>query len=395
MTKKIWLVLAASLLLSVSCGDPGFDHSSSPSIDSSDSLKDKEFEEGSPLLFSEFYLGELIKNRVVEVANFGTEPLSLKNYSIRIYHGTEKTTSYTIPLGDKKLQSMETFCVAYSQIEEQIHHDMVSADFMNNGTWPMGLFRGETRVDTLGEIGYTNAFASNEVIIRKNEYRIGREKGERYDWIGYPAGYSSNLGNAVCPVSEEELLAGPKLTEEQLKLPYAVDNKGTGGAVEVTVSHLGDGDTTVFNYPSSMSEFRGCSLRYQNIDTPEVQHGNTIQEQPWGEAAAKWNNQILSSAKHILVQSVEGGALTESFGRLLGFVWVSDKDNPTAADYRNLNHWTILEGYSKYAFASATSIMMSGELRYNSFFADANARGLKTGIRLFGEKDPNFNYDRA
>ena len=152
MTKKIWLVLAASLLLSVSCGDPGFDHSSSPSIDSSDSLKDKEFEEGSPLLFSEFYLGELIKNRVVEVANFGTEPLSLKNYSIRIYHGTEKTTSYTIPLGDKTLQSMETFCVAYSQIEEQIHHDMVSADFMNNGTWPMGLFRGETRVDTLGEI---------------------------------------------------------------------------------------------------------------------------------------------------------------------------------------------------------------------------------------------------
>ena len=71
MTKKIWLVLAASLLLSVSCGDPGFDHSSSPSIDSSDSLKDKEFEEGSPLLFSEFYLGELIKNRVVEF-RYGT-----------------------------------------------------------------------------------------------------------------------------------------------------------------------------------------------------------------------------------------------------------------------------------------------------------------------------------
>ena len=395
MTKKIWPVLAASLLLSVSCRDTGFDHSSSPSVDSSDSLKNKEFEKGSPLLFSEFYLGDLTKNRVVEVANFGTEPISLKNYSIRIYRGTEKKTSFTISLGDKTLQPMETFCVAYSQIEEQIHYDMVSPDFMNNGTWPMGLFRGETRVDTLGEIGYANAFASNEVIIRKNEYRIGREKGERYDWIGYPAGYSCNLGQAVCPISEQELLAGPKLTEEQLQLPYAKENKGTGGAVEVTLSHLGDGDTTVFNYPSSMNEYKGRSFRYQNIDTPEVQHGNTIQEQPWGEAASKWNNGILSSAKHILIQSVEGGALTESFGRLLGFVWVSDKENPSASDYRNLNHWTVLEGYSKYAFASATSTMMSGDLRYNSYFSDAHARGVKTGIRLFGEKDPNFNYDRA
>ena len=93
MTKKIWPVLAASLFLSVSCGDADFDHSSSSNQDSSHSIKDKEFEEGSPLLFSEFYLGSLTKNRVVEVANFGTEPVSLSDYSVRIYHGTEKTTS--------------------------------------------------------------------------------------------------------------------------------------------------------------------------------------------------------------------------------------------------------------------------------------------------------------
>ncbi len=385
------LTLALSAVLLFSCAS-----SSNPSVSSADSSSDLssdgDFESRSPLLFSEFFLGESYKDRVVEIANYGDDPISLSSYSIRIYKSTALTPSFFIPLGDSILKAGETFTIAYQEIEG-LSIDLVSDQLMNNGTWPMGLFKGEMRVDTLGEIGMANAFASDEVIIRKNEFHEGREKSVRYDWIGYPRGYSDNLHDSICPVSEEYLRQGPKLSEEEFALPFASSlGKGTGGVAEVSVSGYGDGDTTYFEYPSSMKEFYGHSFRYQNIDTPEVQHGNTIQVQPWGEAAAKWNNEQLRKAKHILVQSVLDGALTETYGRLLGFVWIADKDDPSPEDYRNLNYLTILNGYSKLAFSSDSCAMKSGEITYNSYFKDANAYGIKAGLKVFGEKDPDFNY---
>lgn len=390
MNKKAFFASIFALIALSSCSFLTPEESSSKESASSEGKN--EFEAGSPLLFSEFYLGDSYKDRAVEVANYGDEPLSLSSYSIRIYKSNALEPSYFIPLGDGVLKPNETFVVAY-QDSEEISADLVSPQLMNNGTWPMGLFRGDTRVDTLGEIGYANAFAEEEVILRKNEYRLGRESSVRYDWISYPRGYSANLHDCFCPISEETLREGPKLSEEEFALPFASSlNKGTGGVAEVTVSGYGDGDTTYFNYPSSMSEYYGHSFRYQNIDTPEVQHGNTIQAQPWGEAAAKWNNEQLRKAKHILVQSVLDGALTETYGRLLGFVWISDKEDPTPEDYRNLNYLTVLNGYSKLAFYSSTCAMKSGEITYNSYFKDANAYGQKTGIKVFGEIDPSFHY---
>ena len=391
MNKKIApFIFGFGLIFLISCSSGLTDGDSSMESSSRDGTSD--FEGGSPLLFSEFYLGDTYKDRAVEISNYGDEPVSLSSYSIRIYKSNALEPSYVVSLGDSLLNPNQAFVVAYQEIGG-ISADLISDQLMNNGTWPMGLFRGDVRVDTLGEIGYANAFANEEVIIRKNEFREGREASVRYDWIGYPRGYSQNLHSSVCPVDEQALREGPKLTQAEFDLPFAsVSGKGTGGVEEVTVSGYGDGDTTYFSYPSSMSEYYGHSFRYQNIDTPEVQHGNTIQAQPWGEAAAKWNNEQLKKAKHILVQSVLDGALTETYGRLLGFVWISDKDDPSPADYRNLNYMTVLNGYSKLAFYSSTCAMKSGDITYNSYFKNANAYGQKMGIKVFGEKDPNFNY---
>lgn len=387
--KKIAPSIAFFCLALASCSFSGAAGASSDFPSSSS--EEKDFEAGSPLLFSEFYLGDTYKDRAVEIANFGGEPVSLSSYSIRIYKSNALEPSYFIPLGDSLLEQGGTFVVAYLG-SEGITADLYSDQLMNNGTWPMGLFCGQKRVDTLGEIGFANAFAEEEVILRKNEFHEGREASVRYDWIGYPRGYSSNLHRSVCPIAEKTLQEGPKLTQDEFELPFASFGKGSGGVAEVTLRSYGDGDTTSFNYPSSLSDYYGHSFRYQNIDTPEVDHGTLIKAQPWGEAAAKWNNEQLRKAKRILVQSVLDGALTDTYGRLLGFVWISEEENPSPGDYRNLNYLTILNGYSKLAFYSPACAMRSGEITYNSYFKDANAYAQKLGIKVFGERDPSFDY---
>lgn len=400
MKKTLWALTLSGMALA-SCVVAPPPSSSLPSSPSSDATsggtgKDEGFLAGSRVMFSEFYLGSSALTRAVEIANYGETAEDLSQYSIRIFRGnaTEKA-EYVIPLSGNLLPG-ETYVVAYDKNAEAVDADLLSPDFVCDGSWPLGLYLGNARVDTLGEIGNGNRFADG-VIVRKNERRVAREAFAPYDWVRYHREDASNLGHAECPISQERLTAGPKLTAEDFALPYAQEGGklGAGGVAEVRVDSYGDGDTTVFDLPPELDELGlgGKSFRYQNIDTPETQHGTTINAQPWGYAAADWNNAILRSAKHILIQSVRDGYLTETYGRMLGFVWYATVDDPAPSDYRNLNFETVLNGYSKVAFSdAATDRMMSDGLSYYAYFVDAHEGAAEAGIKVHGERDPNFDY---
>lgn len=368
----------------------------SSSISSSESSSELLFESGSEVLINEFYLGESVSERALEIANFGDASVDLSPYEVLVFHGDETEAEYRIPLSGT-LEPQSTFVLKYTGATSIEAFDMESGDFITNGTWPVALSKQGKVVDVLGYIGNQLSFATGD-LVRKNEFRQGREQIEPYDWIAYPSGDQSHLGQLDCPLSEDEILQGPKLTASDFELPYLDlnTNLGGGGAREVSLDYVGDGDTTTFgNLPAELSErgYDGDSYRYMNIDTPEIQHGTSIDEQPWGVAAKNWNNRILRNASHILIQSVLGNSITETYGRLLGYVWYTNKANPSPSDYINLNYMTILEGYSTVQFSGAkTKNMLSRGISYYDYFVDANNRGLRDGYKVFGEKDPNFDY---
>lgn len=330
------------------------------------------------------------------MANIGAETLSLDGYSLEIFHGNSATPTYHFPL-QGTLKGGSVYVIASSSSEErwQKEADLVSDNLINNGTYPMLLSKGEVYFDVLGFPGYQTAWGNKASLLRKNEYRVGRERFEAYDWVYYPCEDLSHLRVLACPLSEERLLAGPRLESADFSAAYFLsDVRGGGGARSVSVASYGDGDTTGFNYPAEFQSHgfgNGHSFRYQNIDTPEVQHGSYINAQPWGEKAADFTNTCLRSARHLLVQSIADGSITETYGRLLGFVWYSEVSSPSPSDYILLNHAIVKEGYSKVAFSGvATSAMMSDGLSYYSYLLDANFRAEKLGLKVHGEIDPSF-----
>jgi endonuclease YncB( thermonuclease family) len=355
------------------------------------------FEADSPLIFNEFAVGSSPISRAVELANIGTASLDLSSYSIGIYKGTSQSITYRVSLSGS-LAPKSVYVIADSGSDASFvkKANATSDQLINNGTYPMVLLHGEKRVDTLGVPGYQTAWGAACSLVRKNEYQVGRAVFEPYDWVPFTADNLSYLGVLACPMSEARLLQGPKLTQTDLDAPYISNSQGGGGCLPVTVSYYGDGDTTDFNYPAELNAMGyedGHAFRYQNIDTPEIQHGDYIQAQPWGYAAKTFNNDLLRNATHILIQSVKGGDLTETYGRLLGFVWYTSVANPAPSDYINLNHATVLAGFSKIAFSGvATSQMNSEDLSYYSYLVDANDYAAKLGLKVHGETDPDFNY---
>jgi endonuclease YncB( thermonuclease family) len=399
LVKTVFVV--ASALLVAGCDGTLSSSSASATIyttdsaASSDTSKFYAYEANSDLVFNEFDVGVSANDRALELANKGDSALDLSAYSIAIYHANDQKPTYFITLAGK-LASKATYVIASDTANTTLKSkaNQVSPSLVENGSWPMVLLHGDKRVDTLGTPGYQTNWGIKSSMVRKDEFRLGRDVYEADDWIFFDADNTSYLGTYASPLTDEAVLAGPRLTASDLALPYVNGSVGGGGVVSVTVASYGDGDTTRFNLPSSLSGTYGSthSFRYQNVDTPETDH-ETIQAQPWGYAAADFTNGLLKSASHILIQSIKGGTLTETYGRLLGFVWVTTVSNPTPGDYTLVNHEIVVNGYSKVAFSgAATSEMFYAGLSYYSYLVDGNNHAAKLGLKVHGETDPNFNY---
>ncbi len=357
------------------------------------------YKAGSSLIFTEFFKGSSTADRAIEIGNIGNSSIDLSKYSIIIYKSGSYDSPYEIKLKGN-LEAKKAYVIAYKDANDSIKNvaNQLDDELPNIGTYPMVITDGTYIYDTLGTLGYNVSWCDNLDLVRKNEYMVGQEKFEPYDWIGYSNTDYSRLGVLSCPLSEEEILKGPRIADPYKDAAFFKEGSvtlGGGGFVDVTINKLIDGDTTKFNYPSVVTDAgykNGTSVRYENIDTPEIYHGGSSPADPWGDAAKDYTGSLLTAAKRLRVQSLPNVSVTETYGRLLLYVWASNEESGDDSFYL-VNHSIVLNGYSSVAFSGDTSSkMLYKGISYYQYLIDANNKATKEGLRVHGQKDPNYNY---
>lgn len=140
------------------------------------------------------------------------------------------------------------------------------------------------------------------------------------------------------------------------------------GIGEVTLDRCVDGDTAHF-----ISNGEIFKARFLGIDTPE----STAKLDPWGKAASRFTCDKLTNAETIVLQREEQ-VLDSTGTRYLAFVWY---------DGRLLNLELVEE-----AFTSTKGL--SGSPYANTFYS-AELETQQTGRRIWGEKDPEYDYSNT
>lgn len=360
--------------------------------------KDFQFEKDSPLIFSEFHRGYFSNDRAIEIYNKGNDDINLNEYQICIYKQNNKEPYQTISLSGT-LEAKKTFVIVHDQSSDSLKEkaDLIE-ELMVDGTWPISLNHKDKIVDVLGKIGFQHDYSTYTDIARKNEFLIGREEMNNYDWIKYDADKIDLLGTIDVTISEEELLQGQRLTTEDFSRPFIQNGYGGGGAIKVKLAYTGDGDTTNFYLDSSDISGDLSSreiIRYLGINTPEIQHGTSIDAEPWGYAAKRFNNQVINNAKSFAIQTSKGGSYRDTYGRLLGYVWYSNLTNPQPEDYMCLNFEMVREAYAFTFFDAVTNnryTMFYKSVSYTNIMKNAELRAKNNGWKIHGEIDPDFNY---
>ena len=363
-----------------------------------DSSGDFSFEKDSPLIFSEFHRGYSSQDRAIEIYNKGNGEINLGDYSVSIYKQNQKQAYKTIKLSGS-LNANETYVLVHDAASESLKAkaDLIT-ELMVDGTWPISLNHKDKVVDVLGKIGYQHDYCTYADMARKKEFLVGRNELNEYDWIKYDADNVDLLGTIDVTMSEEELLQGQRLTEEDFARPFVENGSGGGGAIKVRLAYTGDGDTTNFYLDSKDIKGDLSSreiIRYLGINTPEIQHGTSIDAQPWGYAAKKFNNQVINNAKSFAIQTSKGGSYRDAYGRLLGYVWYSNLSNPSPSDYMCLNFEMVREAYAFSYFDEVTNnryTMFYKSVAYTNIMRNAELRAKNNGWKIHGETDPDFHY---
>jgi endonuclease YncB( thermonuclease family) len=335
------------------------------------------------LLISEVYESEG-NDRALELYNNSDKDISLSGYSVQIYKGLSKDYSYKINLKGN-LGPKETFVITHPLAKEETKKfsTLVTEDLNFNGSQAITLNKKNRIVDQIGVVGYSVKYYENLTLVRKSNYLFPNNTFDEYEWIRYANGNRNYLGDATNSVTPEELLDGPRLTDEDYLKPFFANEEktlGGGGVVDVTVYSYVDGDTTMFNYPSELGIPNGTKVRYQNVDTRESYTGH-IQE--WGIPAKNYTKSCLMNADKIELQSVEGGTIYETFDRVLGWVWV---------DGVLQNYRLALNGYTEDAFSSIDTVTYK-DIPYTSYIYNAKLYAMKMKKGIWGEKDPYWDYE--
>lgn len=351
---------------------------------------EKEYTGSNELFISEFYTGKYFIDSAIEITNNSTESIDLKDYSFKIYSRNDLKNE--IPLSGT-INANESFVYKNKDFDDSKNNDLSIGTRLDDnyfdGIKYIELVNNATNLiyDSLGTKGYDLTYASDTSLVKLKEYFTGHVVNNKLYYVKTKSTVTKFLGNTDVPIALNELLEGPKLTSIY-KEGALTDEKGsnpTGNYAEVTLKDLGDGDTTYFNFPDySLLADEHRSVRYLFIDTPEVAHGDKNKAQKWAVSAQNHNNKLLKEAKHILVQTNRGAALREVYGRLLGYVWISDLDNPSPSDYKLLNFDMLVNGYCHFNNHDLYEEMMCGDLLYFDYFEYALNYAEGNKIRLYG-----------
>lgn len=214
----------------------------------------------------------------------------------------------------------------------------------------------------------------------------------------------------------------------------------TDKVAKLKLKKVTDGDTAVFHlngsekdtYTVAGKSYPYVTIRFLGIDTNE----STSSIQPWGKAASKYGSQLLMNAEGIIVDATdlpdfdaEKGyidRLDSNATRWLALVWYCpDGGNPEdLTQYRSYQLDMIEECYTYATSISSKRYLYNanktkepilyerynvvknsfgeeekrfGSMTINEVFFEADNRMSRTGkkIRIQGEVDPNFDYNKA
>lgn len=139
------------------------------------------------------------------------------------------------------------------------------------------------------------------------------------------------------------------------------------GVEVVTLARAIDGDTAHF-YTRDGTYIK---VRFLGIDTPE----STTEKEAWGKAAASFTAEILNNAETIVIEAE--GNLQDTYGRYLAFVW---------ADGVLVNLEVVRNAYS--------NAKLSSDSKYYEAFYETEIEAMMTGRHVWGEIDPNYDYEK-
>lgn len=343
------------------------------------------------------------QNNSIELYNLSDEDIDLKNYSLNFYTNGSLEISSTISLSGT-IKAQDYFVVGSANATHEILKSLIDYSF-NDGTMPFNgndsvelVFKKKV-IDYVGLVGSDVDYSKDLTLIRigrKQDY-MSSKTFDPFNFIYYLPDMFEYLKNENYEIKTlEDLLAGPRLEQRYLEMPYTDPNRSTiggGGAALVKLTGVADGDTAYFTADNG---FPGGSLRYFYLNTPEVD-GSHVSAEPWGYVASKYNKEYLlsnSSQKEIHVQSIKGYALNEGYGRNLGLVWVNG----------HLSQFLITrEGLTESIgtiYAAHDLEMHYKNVPYLTFlrFAEKHAIDQGWGIKGYpsnpnGEKSPDWNYE--
>lgn len=192
------------------------------------------------------------------------------------------------------------------------------------------------------------------------------------------------FGVASCNSSSSSSSSQNQVVDYVAQTKLLRDFKGKNflvdGIGEVTLKNGVDGDTAHFYCGNTF-----IAGRFNGIDTPE----STGIIEPWGKKASKYTTGRLSEAKTIVLETekMTGGPEQDGNKRYLVWVWVSDKpsDEEDGTGLELLNLAIVQEGYGKMSGVS--------ESKYKDVFLNADAQVQAQKLRVWSEKDPDFDYE--
>lgn len=218
--------------------------------------------------------------------------------------------------------------------------------------------------------------------------------------------HTKSLSKLIILASSLTLLSGcgytfttPLTDDIKLTATFTASDKftspnGNNAIGEVTISEVVDGDTFHFyngaNVDPKTTRDLSYTVRFNGVNTPE----STALVQPWGVKASQFVKSILwdsSTGKQkpysvVLQNDIAAFGQTDNTTsqRYLAFVWYKMDEN---SDYRLLNLEIIEQCYS-INYLSAYSDFCP----YLTAFVEAARQGQISKKRVFGEKDPDYDY---
>jgi endonuclease YncB( thermonuclease family) len=357
---KLILLFTTSFFLLASCSNNG----------GGDNTEDTKVSSIDNIFISELYVGSSLEDGVLELGSSSASEIALKGFTMNFYNSKSVEVSYKFEdevISKNKLVIFETNTDVYApdSVNTVINLDN---DVIYGRNYIELLDSKGALIDCVGFKGLNVAYNNNHSMVRLAEKQVSTHTYEALNFAKVKSLTKTYIGNLNAPLSQEELLSGPRLDSSVYGSElYSNGDNPFGGYVNVSISSYVDGDTTYFKFPSEANVGTGTQkVRYLLIDTPEIDHGSGAE--PYGDAAKKFTDDKLKSATSVIVQSNKNFALRENYERLLGYVWYTTDANKALSTYRLLNFELVLNGLAKFSTYKEYETMYYKDVLYFNYF---------------------------